>query len=198
MANAEDVLQETRSVLRETEGRIRSHPFIADLAAGRVSLDDFRACPGHQYHMWKTDQRSAANLVARFGDRSYASFFRDDLQAEIDAAMRKRAGSRRQLHATNDSRTPVAAAARRGERVVRIDLHVAQPPPMGVVQGERVAVVQVPLDAVGTRCDRRKTERSRGLGHVGPAQLEIQLGCGQPGQLVESAGELEVDIADAA
>jgi len=85
MVNAEDVLQETRSVLRKTEDRIRSHPFIAELAAGRVSLDDFRAFPGHQYHMWKSDLRSAANLVVRFGDRGYASFFRDDLQAEIEA-----------------------------------------------------------------------------------------------------------------
>ena len=85
MTDATDVLEQTRNVLKETEGRIRNHKYIADLAAGTFPIGAFKAFPGHQYHMWKCDLRSAATFVSRFGDRPYGDFFIGDLQAEIEA-----------------------------------------------------------------------------------------------------------------
>ena len=50
-----------------------------------LPIGAFKAFPGHQYHMWKCDLRSAATFVSRFGDRPYGEFFIGDLQAEIAA-----------------------------------------------------------------------------------------------------------------
>jgi thiaminase len=85
MTGAKDVLRDAEAALAATDAQIRRHRYFAALAAGRVAIEALRAFPGHQYHMWRSDLRSAAQLVQRFGDRPYAGFFIDDLQAEIAA-----------------------------------------------------------------------------------------------------------------
>ncbi|MEO1092740.1 MAG: hypothetical protein AAFX81_19120 [Pseudomonadota bacterium] len=85
MTTAEDVLLAAERKLRETEHEIRDHRYLSALERGEISVEALRAFPGHQYHLWKSDVRSAANFVGRFGDRPYASFFMTDLTAEMDA-----------------------------------------------------------------------------------------------------------------
>ncbi len=85
MSRAEEVLSDVHSALEETEAKIRRHPYLAAVKAGSVTREALRAIPGHQYHMWQSDLRSAAHLVARFGTRSYGAFFFGDLEAEIAA-----------------------------------------------------------------------------------------------------------------
>ena len=83
MTDATTVLRDARAAIAENEQRIREHRYLADLAAGRVSTEALRAFPGTQYHLWKSNVRSVAGFVSRFGDRSYAGFFVGNLQAEI-------------------------------------------------------------------------------------------------------------------
>ncbi len=85
MVEAKGVLRETREVLQKTEGRIRSHRYFDELAGGKVSREALKAFPGHQYHMWKSDLRSAAGFMARFGDRPCRAFFSNLLQGETEA-----------------------------------------------------------------------------------------------------------------
>jgi thiaminase len=85
MTQAMDVMRDTRTALEEREAEIREHRYFPALGSGRVPVDALRAFPGHQYHMWRSDMRSAAALVQRFGDRPYGGFFNDALQGEIAA-----------------------------------------------------------------------------------------------------------------
>jgi hypothetical protein len=78
-------MQDIKADLQTTEHRIRDHRYLELLDSSRVSQDALKAFPGHQYHMWHSDVRSAAQFVQRFGDRAYGSFFVNDLQAEIEA-----------------------------------------------------------------------------------------------------------------
>lgn len=82
---AQDVMRGVKDALADEEDRLRRHPYFDSLATGEVSVDALRAFPGHQFHMWRSDMRSAAMMVQRFGDRPYVSFFNDDLQGEIAA-----------------------------------------------------------------------------------------------------------------
>lgn len=85
MTNAQDVLDQAHATLAKTEQEIRAHPYLAAIGNGQVSVEALQAFPGHQYHMWRSDLRAAANFVQRFGDRPYRKFFIDDLNAEIAA-----------------------------------------------------------------------------------------------------------------
>jgi len=81
--NAQSVMRDIKADLKKTEHRIREHRYLEILDSGQVSREALRAFPGHQYHMWQTLVRSAAQFVQRFGDRPYGGFFVGDLQAEI-------------------------------------------------------------------------------------------------------------------
>jgi len=85
MTHAKNVMRDVRAALQPTEAQIRRHKYLVALGSGRVPIEALRAFPGHQYHMWRSDLRSAAHLVERFGDRPYGGFFNDDLQAEVAA-----------------------------------------------------------------------------------------------------------------
>lgn len=85
MVRAGEVMRETREALAQAEDDIRRHPYTAALAAGRVSTDALRAFPGHQFHMWRSDMRSAAQFVHRFGDGPGAGFFLGFLHGEVAA-----------------------------------------------------------------------------------------------------------------
>lgn len=85
MTNAQSVMREIQVDLKKTEHRIREHRYLTILDTGQVSREALRAFPGHQYHMWQTLVRSAAQFVQRFGDRPYGGFFVGDLEAEIES-----------------------------------------------------------------------------------------------------------------
>jgi len=78
-------MREIQVDLKKTEHRIREHRYLTILDTGQVSREALRAFPGHQYHMWQTLVRSAAQFVQRFGDRPYGGFFVGDLEAEIES-----------------------------------------------------------------------------------------------------------------
>jgi len=85
MTAAEDVLRDAKGALKTIEDQIRNHPYFAELDTGRVPIEALRALPGHQYHMWASDMRSAAKTVTRFGDRPYVGFFTGFLRGEMAA-----------------------------------------------------------------------------------------------------------------
>ena len=74
---AQGVMRDVKDALAEEEDRLRRHPYFDRLATGEVPDEALRAFPGHQFHMWRSDMRSAAMMVQ--------SFFKGDLQGEIAA-----------------------------------------------------------------------------------------------------------------
>ncbi|MEM7444770.1 MAG: hypothetical protein AAF414_15715 [Pseudomonadota bacterium] len=85
MTTAQEVLDQAHAALAETDRQIRNHPYLAEIRAGTVTLEALRSFPGHQYHLWRSDLRSTATMVQRFGDLPYGDFFINDLQAEVAA-----------------------------------------------------------------------------------------------------------------
>jgi len=79
---AQELIGELRSELGELETRIRRHPFLDELEAGRVDRERLRGFAGEQYHIIRSDLRSVALLVSRFGASSSGPFFVATLQGE--------------------------------------------------------------------------------------------------------------------
>jgi thiaminase len=79
---AQELIGELRSELRDLETRIRRHPFLDELEAGRVDRERLRSFAGEQYHIIRSDLRSVALLVGRFGASSSGPFFMATLQGE--------------------------------------------------------------------------------------------------------------------
>ena len=72
---ARRLMQAIRAELKPVEEQIRNHPYIPALENGQVSLDNLRAFAGEQYHILKSDLRSDAHMVTRFGATPGAPFF---------------------------------------------------------------------------------------------------------------------------
>jgi hypothetical protein len=85
MMRAESLLAEIRRDLRGVEAAIRDHPYLADLEAGRIRREDLRIFAGEQYHIIRSDLRSAALLVNRFGVSPSGPFFEAVLSGEAAA-----------------------------------------------------------------------------------------------------------------
>lgn len=79
---ARKLVDEIRAELRPIEEQIRNHPYITALENGQVSLDNLRAFAGEQYHILKSDLRSDAHMVTRFGATPGAPFFVDLVNGE--------------------------------------------------------------------------------------------------------------------
>ena len=60
-------------------------PFLAALERHRVSLDSLRAFTGEQYNILRSDLRSNAHMVSRFGAEPYGSYFLDLTTSEAEA-----------------------------------------------------------------------------------------------------------------
>lgn len=82
---ARRLIQEIRAELAAVEAQIRNHPYITALENGQVSLDNLRAFAGEQYHILKSDLRSDAHMVSRFGATPGAQFFLDLVGGEAIA-----------------------------------------------------------------------------------------------------------------
>jgi pyrroloquinoline quinone (PQQ) biosynthesis protein C len=67
------------------EDQIRHHPYLLALERGEVSRDNLRALAGEQYHIIRSDLRSDAHLVARFGATPAGNFFRGIFEGEVIA-----------------------------------------------------------------------------------------------------------------
>lgn len=82
---AERLIADLRVELRPLEDEIRNHPYIAALERGEVSLDNLRAFAGEQYNILRSDLRSDAQMVSRFGATPGSAFFRDLVTGEAIA-----------------------------------------------------------------------------------------------------------------
>lgn len=82
---ASRLIREIRAELAPVEEQIRNHPFITALESGQVSRDALRAFAGEQYNILRSDLRSDAAMVARFGATPGAPFFVDLVGGEAAA-----------------------------------------------------------------------------------------------------------------
>lgn len=82
---AEQLIRELREDLGALEAEIREHPFLSALEAGAVPREGLRAFAGEQYHIIRSDLRSVALLVNRYGASPSGPFFQATLQGEAAA-----------------------------------------------------------------------------------------------------------------
>jgi hypothetical protein len=94
MPDARSLMEEVGRDLESVEREIRSHPYLAELEAGRIRREDLRRFAGEQYHVIRSDLRSVALLVNRFGASASGPFFHDVLGAEAAALDALRAFAR--------------------------------------------------------------------------------------------------------
>lgn len=79
---ARRLIAEIRAELRPVENQIRNAPFLAALERGEVPLSSLRAFAGEQYNIIRSDLRSNAQMVSRFGTTPGGPFFIDLVNGE--------------------------------------------------------------------------------------------------------------------
>lgn len=84
MTNARQLIEETKTVLAETENKIRGHPFVVAIEEGRADIDALHIFCGSQYQMWKSN--SDAVSMARFENHPYRDVFLTSPEVEAGAA----------------------------------------------------------------------------------------------------------------
>lgn len=82
MPTAQRLVEEIRRELEAIEQEIRRHPYLAALESGRVRREDLTCFAGEQYHIIRSDLRSVALLVNRFGTTPSGPFFQTVLGGE--------------------------------------------------------------------------------------------------------------------
>jgi hypothetical protein len=85
MNDMTSLVAEIRRELHDVEQEIRGHPYLADLEAGGVRCEELSRFAGAQYHIIRSDLRSVALLVNRFGASAGGSFFQAVLGGETAA-----------------------------------------------------------------------------------------------------------------
>jgi thiaminase len=133
MPSARQLLEKVTEDLRELDEALRTHPYPDAVARGEVSLEGLRAFPGHQYHIVKSDLRSMALMVHRFGGGPAHDFVYGLLQGEIAALP-----------------TLVAMAARLGMSVE--DLERYEPVPEGFAYATNMALAAAQGSAAELAC----------------------------------------------
>lgn len=74
-AEARRLVAEIRAELAPVEDQIRNVPFVADLEAGRATLDQVADLLGEQYNIIRSDWGSFSHLVTRFDDPASRQMF---------------------------------------------------------------------------------------------------------------------------
>jgi hypothetical protein len=74
-AEARRLVAEIRDELAPVEDQIRNVPFVADLEAGRATLDQVADLLGEQYNIIRSDWGSFSHLVTRFDDPASRQMF---------------------------------------------------------------------------------------------------------------------------
>jgi len=85
MAEAKLLIEEIKRGIHSVEQEIRNHPYIAELEGGRIRREELRLFAGEQYHIVRSDLRSVALLLHRFGATSSGPFFQAVLGGEAAA-----------------------------------------------------------------------------------------------------------------
>jgi thiaminase len=86
VSEVDALIRGIREDLRPVESKIASHPYIEALREGRVERDRLRIFAGEQHHIIRSDLRSFALLVSRYGaDAETRGFLSDTMQGEVAA-----------------------------------------------------------------------------------------------------------------
>jgi len=85
LEEARQLVAELRAELKPVDDQIANAPILAALERGQVSTDLLKAFAGEQYNILKSDLRSNAQMVSRFGAEPHGSFFLDLTTGEAEA-----------------------------------------------------------------------------------------------------------------
>ncbi len=85
MADARQLIAETRAQLKAVEDKLFSHPYLAAVEEGRFTKEKLHLFAGEQYYIINSDLRSAALLVSRQAHGPNRDFFLGSLQGEAAA-----------------------------------------------------------------------------------------------------------------
>src|SRR5262245_51205534 len=77
LRDARRLVEQLRVELKPIDDQIANAPFLAALEHHQVSLDSLRAFTGEQYNILRSDLRSDAQMVSRFGAQPHGQFFLD-------------------------------------------------------------------------------------------------------------------------
>lgn len=82
MGDARRLVEETREALKAIEERIRRHPYLDLLEAGRIPQAQLQLFAGQQHHIIASDLRAMALLVTKAESAETREFFWGGLQGE--------------------------------------------------------------------------------------------------------------------
>ncbi len=85
MADARELIAETRARLKAVEDKLFAHPYLSAVEEGRITKERLRIFAGEQYYIINSDLRSVALLVSRQGHGPSRDFFLGALQGEAAA-----------------------------------------------------------------------------------------------------------------
>lgn len=85
VAEARQLINELRAELKPVDNQIANAPFLTALERRQASIDDLKAFAGDQYNILRSDLRSNAHMVSRFGGEPHGSFFLDLTTGEAEA-----------------------------------------------------------------------------------------------------------------
>ena len=85
MADARELMAQTRAQLKPVEDKLFGHPYLVALEAGRIPREKLRLFAGEQSYIISSDLRSIALLVNRQGQLASRDYFLGALQGEATA-----------------------------------------------------------------------------------------------------------------
>ncbi|MBI4588400.1 MAG: transcriptional regulator [Candidatus Rokubacteria bacterium] len=85
MTKAAQLIRGLKRELKPVEREILGHPYLDELDAGRLERTQLAMFAGEQYHIIRSDLRSVALLVNRFGAAPSGPFFQGVLSGEAAA-----------------------------------------------------------------------------------------------------------------
>jgi pyrroloquinoline quinone (PQQ) biosynthesis protein C len=85
VADARELIAETRAQLKAVEDQLSAHPYLSALEEGRIAKEKLHLFAGEQYCIITSDLRSVAMLVSRQDDDANREFFFGALQGEAAA-----------------------------------------------------------------------------------------------------------------
>jgi thiaminase len=85
VADARELIAETRAQLKAVEDKLFAHPYLSAVEEGRITKEKLRLFAGEQHYIINADLRSVALLVSRKGHGPNRDFFLGALQGEAAA-----------------------------------------------------------------------------------------------------------------
>ena len=85
LREARRLIEQLRAELRPVDEQIANSPYLTALERHQVSLDNLRAFTCDQYNILRSDLKSNAHMVSRFGAQPHGAFFLDLTTSEATA-----------------------------------------------------------------------------------------------------------------